>query len=303
MVNEMHVQALREFGLNAKLLYFPATGKVERFESLAPVLLAGEGIQAQTDDIFVVPESWSALHKLLANTSAKKILHCQNSHYIFHGFDNIESITKLKYDNILACSQYVKDFFDKNAFNLEVDIVRPNIDEVFRPSNEVKNLQIAYMPRKRMAESIYIQGLFKSKYPKYRDIPWVVINELTKKECAKILKESVVFASLSFMEGLGLPPLEAMKSGCICVGFTGLAGVEYANDKNGYWVEEGNYDQFAHFLAKALDERNNIEVMNDRIKSYDSTLKMFSTEKFRSDLLKFWTKILSNKINNYKIDQ
>ena len=301
MVNERHVLALRELGLNAKLMYFPAKAKVERFETTAPLVLADEGIHTRDDDIFVVPESWAALHKLIANLNVKKILHCQNAHYIFHGFENLEYIQIYGYQNIMVCSQYVKNFFIQNKNNCIIDVVRPSIGEAFVRNGKDKKMQIAYMPRKRNTEAIYLQGLFKSKYPKYKDIPWVAIENVSQYECAEILNESMIFASLSFMEGLGLPPLEAMKCECVCVGFTGLAGIEYANELNGYWVAEGDYDCFVQMLATALDDVANSDKTRARLISYADTLKMFEHDYFKIDLLKFWKKILHNKIDQYMI--
>jgi glycosyltransferase involved in cell wall biosynthesis len=67
---------------------------------------------------------------------------------------------------------------------------------------------------------------------------WLKLDELPIDRVAASLAESAIFLSLSYLEGLGLPPLEAMASGCVVVGYHGYGGLEYATQENGFWCEE-----------------------------------------------------------------
>ena len=57
---------------------------------------------------------------------------------------------------------------------------------------------------------------------------------------------------MSRLEGFGLPPLEAMASGCLVVGFTGFGGLEYATKENGFWCGEDDLVTCACTLATAV---------------------------------------------------
>ncbi len=66
---------------------------------------------------------------------------------------------------------------------------------------------------------------------------WAVIQNKSEAEVAAIMGQAAIFLSLSRFEGLGMTTLEAMASGCLVVGFTGIGGREYASRTNGFWVE------------------------------------------------------------------
>jgi Glycosyltransferase len=58
-------------------------------------------------------------------------------------------------------------------------------------------------------------------------VEWVEIRNMTPDEVAKTLASCHIFLSTGFPEGCPLPPLEAMASGCLVVGFTGYGGWDY----------------------------------------------------------------------------
>ena len=54
------------------------------------------------------------------------------------------------------------------------------------------------------------------------------------------------------MESVGLTTLEAMASGCVCAGFTGIGGRQYATPDNGFWVDDDDCMAAADALAQAI---------------------------------------------------
>jgi glycosyltransferase involved in cell wall biosynthesis len=176
--------------------------------------------------------------------------------------------------------------------------VQAPISKQFKNSNS-KKLQIAYMPRKREFETGFVKGLFKSLYPEFQSIPWIPIHNMSLADCARSLDESAVFASFSYIEGLGLPPLEAMASGCVVVGFNGLGGSDYSSSRNGFWVAEGDHFSFAHALAEAIRAATDpvwyAKIMSDSI----LTANNYSDVRFRSDLKSFWEFYLGDNKNEY----
>jgi glycosyltransferase involved in cell wall biosynthesis len=69
------------------------------------------------------------------------------------------------------------------------------------------------------------------------------------------MAESAVFASFSYLKGLGLPPLEAMASNCLVCGFDGHGGSDFATADNGQWVQEGDHEGFADAVAMMQADR------------------------------------------------
>lgn len=95
-----------------------------------------------------------------------------------------------------------------------------------------KKLQIAYMPRKRRAESDMVIAGLKMR-PALLGIPIIPIEGMSDEARNRILSESLIFLSFSEKEGFGLPPAEAMASGSIVIGYTGVGGNEYFTSETG----------------------------------------------------------------------
>jgi glycosyltransferase involved in cell wall biosynthesis len=110
------------------------------------------------------------------------------------------------------------------------------------------------MPRKRAIEAVYIRDMFRFTYPHYRHWEWREISNVGEAEAARMMGEARVFLSLSRLEGLGLTPLEAMASGCVVAGFTGIGGREYATPDNGFWVNENDFPACNTALAQAVEQ-------------------------------------------------
>ena len=91
-------------------------------------------------------------------------------------------------------------------------------------------VRVAWMPRKNKTFGQMVRQSVQERMGRlYPDITleWVEIHNRTPDEVAELLRSSHIFLSLGMPEGLGLPPLEAMASGCLVVGFAGMGGFDY----------------------------------------------------------------------------
>jgi glycosyltransferase involved in cell wall biosynthesis len=108
-------------------------------------------------------------------------------------------------------------------------------------------------------------------------------------EVAQRLGESAIFLSLSRLEGVGLPPLEAMASGCLVVGFTGGGGAEFARDDNGFWCSPDDLVGAADALARAVavfeGDSAGYEVRRD---AGMRTASQYNLGRLERELLAFW---------------
>lgn len=295
-VNVAHVVALRELGLRAYLLYIPSGKEVERFACGAPVVLWRNRLGLGEADVVVVPEAWPNVVRAIARMPCKKIIHCQNPFYVFHSFADVAAIESLGYREVLSCSGFTTDMLRRFGYAPPVHTVRPALAAEFSTMGCKKTLQIAYMPRKREIETVFVRGLFKSLYPQYRDIAWVAIKDMNHAECAQVMRESAVFASFSFIEGLGLPPLEAMASGCMVAGFEGQGGADYSRPDNGFWANEGDYFGFAHQLAKAIAASQNPARIQAEM---DQTLQNYTPSSFKQALKVAWQAVLGEQYDEF----
>ena len=89
------------------------------------------------------------------------------------------------------------------------------------------------MPRNLPEDLASIAAALKRRHPRFADVPWVEIHDVTQAEAARTMGESAVFLSLSHKESFGLPPLEAISCGCLATGYHGDGGREYMSAENG----------------------------------------------------------------------
>jgi hypothetical protein len=129
--------------------------------------------------------------------------------------------------------------------------VVPAIDPgLFRPDGP-KDRAIAFMSRKRrgavatVLAMLSLQGLLDG---------WelVEIDAARESDVARELARASVFLSFSDLEGLGLPPLEALASGCLVIGFDGHGGREYFDPEVAFPVDEGNLAEYARTVKMVL---------------------------------------------------
>ena len=145
------------------------------------------------------------------------------------------------------------------------------------------------MPRKTPGELDFIRNLFKRLYKQYDNIPWVCIDKVNESKVAEIMSESAIFLSTSIYEGFGLPPIEAMASGCIVVGFHGDGGMEYASNENGYWCDWNNITECAKTLGRVISLVDKGDEIVHKTKTY--ALKKaceYTYDRQENDLLNFW---------------
>lgn len=296
-VNEDHVLALRALGYRAYLFYIEDT-PIGHFASRAPVLRAGSSMAFGAKDVIVVPEPWRHHIDGFAPMNVKKVMHCQNPYYLFNGVDDVSCIAQKGISAVMTCSDYTSGLMRRMGYQGHLQTVQPQLSPLFKEGAQKKQ-QIAYMPRKREYETSFVKGLFKSVHPELRDVPWVPIHNMSLAECAQTLQESAVFAAFSHIEGLGLPPLEAMACGCVVVGFDGLGGSDYSSPHNGFWIAEGDHMGFAHRLAEGLRAAAQPDWYASIRSHALATAARYAGKQFQSDVQRFWESYLGDDKHEY----
>lgn len=197
------------------------------------------------NDLLVVPEFMSKL--LCQMSGCAKVILNQNSFSPGLVGSYGEDVC-----GIISTSEYISRhaaFCYPAKTNI---LIRLGYDQnVFRVSESKKKRQIAYMPRRRSDDSKNVlQALERRGSLKTWSV--LAIDQLPVHEVAGILNESMIFLSFSQREGFGLPPLEAMASGCLVVGFHGIGGAEFFDESYCYPIPEDDICLFQETIEGLL---------------------------------------------------
>ncbi len=193
-------------------------------------------VELSPNHVWIVPEGWSNALTLGINAGARCIVYMQNWAFALRALPNNTRWDQLPVD-FLHISEPVRWCLEKIT-SKNGPILRPGVDTTLFSPPPLEDLQspvdgalrIAWMPRKNKVIGEQIQDALMQRlahtHPKIR-IEWVEIHRLVHEDVAKTLRSCHIFLSTGFPEGCPLPPLEAMASGCLVVGFAGLGGWDY----------------------------------------------------------------------------
>lgn len=247
-----HVETLRELGFDAALLIGGGSTAPIWFEHQVPMLHAASAT-IRPDDVVVIADD--ATDALLTNLKRpeRAVVFAQNGyHFAGAGFATLDRFPPERFPAIIACCPSLAAMLRRGYPDASIDVVRCFADERrFAPG--VKRPLIVHTPRKRPLEVRAIAGFFTKYHPRHAALPWQGLTDRTEREVAKAMGEGGLFLSLSRLEGGAMTTLEAMASGALCAGFTGIGGMDYATAENGFWVGEDDCVAAADALAQAAD--------------------------------------------------
>ena len=288
-----HVEILRRHGFQASVLHAGGEDQVF-FDTDAHVIRVADGITFRPDDILVVNEDRKECLDFAGQVDLTKVLFLQNQFFMFEGLREGMVYGDLGITHYLTGSAWMAGVMVELLGLPEVPIIRYAIDKKrFYP--EPKQRKIAFMPRKNPIGARFIRRAFQQRYPEFANIEWDEITGLTEAEAARRLRESAIFLSLSRMEGLGLPPLEAMSSGCLPLGFAGDGGKEYMTEQNGLWVEQEDMMGCVYALAEAVRVLDQPERLAAYLADGARTAGWYNMEGLESDLLAFWSRVAAGQ--------
>lgn len=251
--------------------------------------------------ILIIPEIFGPYIDSI-NDNIKKVIFNQNCYYTFNNcsFDESKSNPIYLDEKFLASivvsedsKKYLEYTFPKSiTHRIHLGI---NTDK-FSYKKALKKKQIAFMPRKLKDDIIQIINILKVK-GNLKNWEFVPIHNKSEDEVATILNESSIFLSLNHREGFGLPPAEAMASGCIVIGYAGQGGNEYFKPEFSFKIDESNIIQFVEKveeIALMVDTNDaNLIKIQENASIYIS--EHYNLKKEEESIISTWNKIL-NKI-------
>ena len=284
-----HVETLCELGFDAVVLADRGVETPPWFEHRAPVV---RGQPPGPDDIVVVPEDgWQALSVIAGSAAGRVVVICQNPYYLASS-RTMEFIAERpeRFSTLLTVGPRHAALMRRLFPQAAVEMVRCFADERrFRPLEKAPC--IAYAPRKRLLEAEAIRRL----YHRLHGIPgleWAALDKITESQMARALGRASLFLSLSRLESVGMTTLEAMACGCVCAGFTGVGGAEFATPDNGFWAPEDDCVAAADALAAAVDpRRSGGPRLAQMLEAGRETAAAWSHAVFRRELEAVWTRL------------
>lgn len=220
------------------------------FASTAPVV-GPESLAPHPGQILVLPEDQPEILKTCATWPQRKVVYCQNHFYAALGVRDGGGYADFGVTHILCSSQTIAAYCRHRHPTIPSSVIPCAVDAaLFHPRQ--KHEAIAYLPRKRLVESFYIRDLFRFDHSEFRDVPWLSLDNTPENRVAETMGGASVFLALNRLDGFGLTPIEAMASGCVVAGFTGIGGRDYATPENGFWAEEDDFPGVVRQLAEAV---------------------------------------------------
>lgn len=228
-----HVDALNKMGVRAAVVHRQDGFRCTWFENTTQVISASD-IRLHADDVLVVPECYGPTVHLLP-PDLRKVVFNQGAH---HTFDNVrlkETTPGAPYSALpnlvgfLTVSTDGAELLDLAFPDVSIGVARNVIDpKVFRPRTQAGARRVAYVPTRRTEELHQLLHILRARgIGPTGDWELVEIAGNTEAEVGDILRSSSIFMSLSDRDGFGLPPAEAMATGCYVVGYPGGGGREF----------------------------------------------------------------------------
>lgn len=282
-----HVETLRELGFDADgYLTNKAPARVDHD---AP-LVTGRFDQ---NDIFVAPDDEGAMLLQCAQNRWRTVVFAQNPYMMARtGLPGLDALSAAGALRFMAVAPRLERTLRRLYPDAEVHRVRCFADERRFGPRGAKEAAIAFTPRKRRIEAPAIEGLFRRLHPEHAALEWRPLKAVTETEVADTFARSSLFLSLNHLESVGMTPLEAMASGCLCAGFLGVGGEEYATPDNGFWVPNEDCEAAADALAEAaaVAAAGGPELAR-RVEAGFETARAWSHAVFRRELEDVWSRL------------
>lgn len=278
-----HVDLLNEMGVSAAVLHEPDGFRCTWFANETRIVSAST-IRLCANDILVIPECYGPGLPVLP-PDVRKFIFNQGAYHTFDLIDLESTKARAPYaevPNLLGILTVSRDSADLLSFSfpeLAVFGTRPVIDaKLFHPGPQPGARKLAFLPERRAAEQHQLLHMLRG-----RDVDWelVPISGMTEAQVAATMREAAVFLSFSEREGFGLPPAEAMASGCYVIGYDGGGGREFFDPA--YCAPVADQTSFAKAVVQAVS-RPIDELAALGAKASEQVLGTYTVDGLREDL-------------------
>ncbi len=255
-----HVHHLNQIGFNASIVHHKKGFSLSWHGIRVPILWMEDLPPFERDSVLVFPEVMSSLIQQTQCLTIPRIVIALNWAFIYRNLPAGMNWKDFGISKAITPSPFVKRFIEW-AMGLDVTLIENYLDTtryVYQP--EIKSNNITYISRKDLSGEI-LRSIFERKKGPLRHYKWIRLGNLDEEHYARQLAHSKIFLATSQEEGLPTSVLEAMASGCIVIGYSGLGGNDFMRGdgpkQNCMLVENGDYLALGKCLETVVDTLTN----------------------------------------------
>ena len=288
-VHYQHCAILRDAGFEAYPLAMGTfSGNAFGFD-IEALFAKDVGFDLGRDDI-VVSTEFDPYDGLQFN-NCKRIMFAQNWINIQRRRkpeDQGKSYRDMGYDDVIACGKYIAESIELiNHENVTVLTNGVDGNKFFPDATMRQPNRIMCLPRKNAGDLAAIKKFVLRKIP---DAVFVDVDGVPESVIAEEYRKSDIFLSTGYPEGFGLPPLEAIFSGCAVVGFSGRGGREFlVHNKTALVAEDGDTITAARLLIDLLQDKNKKEMLRQ---NGQEIRENYSYEKMREAVVGYYKALI-----------
>jgi GT2 family glycosyltransferase len=296
-----HVDRLNELGYSAQVVHEKPGFRCTWFPNSTPVAYLPELGVHPARDILVFPEIYGGPGLTEVAPGIPRVIFNQGAYLTFqtYSLDPADKRTPYHDPNLLGVLVVSEDSraYLQHAFPaVSVDRIHGSIDSAtFKPA-ALKRPQIAFMPRRQEQDIRQVLSILKFRGV-LDGIDLVPIEGLAPERVAAVLAESQFFMSTPRQEGFGLPPVEAMASGCVVIGYHGFGGREYFLEDFSFPVEYGDVVAFAKTMEKVIEwwrrEPEKVAALGERAMRF--VRDEYSQQREDEDLDRVWSTLIARR--------
>ncbi|WP_456695326.1 glycosyltransferase [Aeromicrobium sp. P5_D10] len=224
-----HVDLLNSLGQPAAVLHGTPGFRATWFPNSTRVLDT-QALRFGSDDLLVVPEVYApSMHSI--DPQVRVLVFNQGAYLTFDALDPDRTGNGSPYrdvgrlEGIMTVSHDSAELLSLSFPDIPISIARPVVDgSIFHPGREPGREAFSYVLTRRHHERNQVLHMLRARGLTWEPVPLTGMSEM---QVAETLRRTAVFLSLSDRDGFGLPPAEAMASGCYVVGYTGGGGEEF----------------------------------------------------------------------------
>lgn len=244
-----HVDLLNQLGFEAFVLHNRKGFRCTWFDNNTRI---SDGSNVNKEDFVVAPE---IMVNKLFGFSCRKIIFNQNVYYMPEVNLGCKPDAYLMkgLEKVIVVSEDNYDYLIDRYPDLNVSIVRNNIDSGIFSFGKNKKKQIAYMSRKNPEHVNKIVSKLQ-KNPEVREWTFVDINQVSEQQVAQILQTTSIYLATGYPEGFGLPAAEALACGCKVIGYDGFGGREFFTKCHTDIIEYGDLKTFVSKTVESVKD-------------------------------------------------
>jgi hypothetical protein len=248
------VDHLQAAGVAASVVHAERGFRPTWFASSTPVAYAGDIDAVPARDVLVLPEIYGPRLGEMA-PGVPKVVFNQNASNTFKGYALPVQRGRTAYDHpeVVGAVCVSEDDAEQLRWAFpQVDVRRMVVQvdpALFSPGP--KERLVTFMPRKGGEDAFRVLALLGARGA-LDDVSVVPLHGMSDAEVADHQRRALLFLSFGVNEGWGLPPLEALASGCLVVGYHGIGGREFLTPEWAWPIEQGDALAVARTAAELL---------------------------------------------------